>query len=68
MLLTHNRAVIIVLYRPFILDTPQQFPPAEYQTWRSLACHKTRLAATVASNAVMSLLSEDLISLSHTTT
>ncbi|KAL0775911.1 hypothetical protein CaCOL14_007198 [Colletotrichum acutatum] len=59
---------IIVLYRPFILDTPREIPPADQGSWRTFACQKTRTAASNASAAMNSMMAEDLIRLCHTIT
>ncbi|OLN81301.1 Cutinase transcription factor 1 beta 3 [Colletotrichum chlorophyti] len=59
---------IIVLYRPFILDTPREVPTADQGNWRAFACQKTRTAASNASAAMNSMMAEDLIRLSHTLT
>ncbi|KAI8288927.1 Cutinase transcription factor 1 beta [Colletotrichum sp. SAR11_240] len=59
---------IIVLYRPFILDTPREIPAADQGNWRTFACQKTRTAASNASAAVNSMMAEDLIRLCHTIT
>ncbi|KAL0944915.1 C6 transcription factor [Colletotrichum truncatum] len=59
---------IIVLYRPFILDTPREIPAADQGSWRTFACQKTRTAASNASAAVNSMMAEDLIRLCHTIT
>ncbi|KAK2772193.1 C6 transcription factor [Colletotrichum kahawae] len=59
---------IIVLYRPFILDTPREIPAADQGNWRTFACQKTRTAASNSSAAVNSMMAEDLIRLCHTIT
>ncbi|KAF4773737.1 cutinase transcription factor 1 beta [Colletotrichum scovillei] len=59
---------IIVLYRPFILDTPREIPAADQGSWRTFACQKTRTAASNASAAMNSMMAEDLIRLCHTIT
>ncbi|TDZ20213.1 Cutinase transcription factor 1 beta [Colletotrichum orbiculare MAFF 240422] len=61
-------SAIIVLYRPFILDTPREVPAADQGAWRTFACQKTRTAASNASAAVNSMMAEDLIRLCHTIT
>ena len=62
------RATIIVLYRPFIIDTPREIPVEQQESWTSFVCRKTRTAACSASSAVTSLIAEDLLCLSHTIT
>ncbi|WQF80787.1 hypothetical protein CDEST_05801 [Colletotrichum destructivum] len=59
---------IIVLYRPFILDTPREVPASDQESWRAFACQKTRTAASNASAAMNSMMAEDLIRLCHTLT
>ncbi|KZL82789.1 cutinase transcription factor 1 beta [Colletotrichum incanum] len=59
---------IIVLYRPFILDTPKEIPASDQGSWRAFACQKTRTAASNASAAMNSIMAEDLIRLCHTLT
>ncbi|KAK4038657.1 cutinase transcription factor 1 beta [Parachaetomium inaequale] len=61
-------ATIIMLYRPFILDTPRDISVEQQESWRSFACRKTRTAASNASGAVTSLMAEDLIGFGHTIT
>ncbi|KAF7546560.1 hypothetical protein G7Z17_g8355 [Cylindrodendrum hubeiense] len=61
-------ATIIVLYRPFIFDTPRGFPPSQQATWRDFASQKTRTAASEAISAVNSMMAENLIGLCHTIT
>ncbi|KFY43046.1 hypothetical protein V494_02120 [Pseudogymnoascus sp. VKM F-4513 (FW-928)] len=58
---------IIVLYRPHILDSPRGASADDQGPLRTLACQKTRAAATNASGAVNSMMAEDLIDLCHTT-
>ncbi|RDL30745.1 Uncharacterized protein BP5553_10090 [Venustampulla echinocandica] len=59
-------AAIIVLYRPHILDSPREVSAADQGAWRTIACQKTRTAASNASGAVNSMMAEDLIGLCHT--
>ncbi|KAF6798183.1 C6 transcription factor [Colletotrichum sojae] len=59
---------IIILYRPFILDTPREVPAADQGSWRTFACQKTRTAASNASAAMNTMMAEDLIRLCHTLT
>lgn len=62
------QATIIVLYRPFIFDTPRDLPTIHQGTWRIFASQKTRTAASEAIGAVNSMMAEDLIGLCHTIT
>ncbi|KAH6886758.1 fungal-specific transcription factor domain-containing protein [Thelonectria olida] len=61
-------ASIIVLYRPFMVDTPRDVSASERASWQSFACQKTRTAASEATGAVNSLLAEELMRLCHTIT
>ncbi|KAK0629368.1 fungal-specific transcription factor domain-containing protein [Bombardia bombarda] len=54
-------AAIIVLYRPFIFDTPRGLPPDGEAGWRAFARQMTRTAASNATSAVNSIMAEDLM-------
>ncbi|KAK7419189.1 hypothetical protein QQZ08_010956 [Neonectria magnoliae] len=43
---------IIVLYRPFIFDTPHELPENQQGSWRSFASQKALIAASKAIGAV----------------
>ncbi|KPM45592.1 hypothetical protein AK830_g929 [Neonectria ditissima] len=59
---------IIVLYRPFIFDTPHELPENQQGSWRSFASQKALIAASEAIGAVNSMMAENLIGLCHTIT
>ncbi|KAH7161844.1 fungal-specific transcription factor domain-containing protein [Dactylonectria macrodidyma] len=61
-------ASIIVLYRPFVLEPPLDVSSSEQASWKTLACQKTRAAASEATGAVNSMLAEDLLKLCLTIT
>ncbi|KAH6695629.1 fungal-specific transcription factor domain-containing protein [Plectosphaerella plurivora] len=61
-------STIIVLYRPYILESPKEMLEEQQESWKTFACQKTRTAATNASNTVASMMAEGLIGLSHTLT
>ncbi|KAI1069409.1 hypothetical protein LB507_008555 [Fusarium sp. FIESC RH6] len=64
----HTQAAIIALYRPFLFETPYEVPASEQDSWNTFVKTKVRTAASHATQAVNSMMAEDLMKFAQTVT
>lgn len=66
--LSSCRAAIITLYRRFLTETPHGVPAQEQDSWKTFAKNKVRAAASHATQALNSMMAEDLMKFAQTVT